>query len=378
VTAAATVVALAGTALVTPAAHAATSGDVPAAGVVFHGMWSSYSDAQRAEVLDKMAAAHVGWVRLDVSWAMLQPNGPDSYDAWGVSFIDRVLGMITARGIKPLVMLWMTPDWANGGKGARVAPTNPADYARAAEWAARRWANEVPAWEVWNEPNLDGFFAGADPVAYTKLLRAAYPAFHRGNPDVQVLFGAPSYNDTPWLTKAYAAGAHGSFDVMATHPYMGKADAAPETADDGSIWMLDHVAAVHDLMTAHGDGNKPVWFTEVGWSTHANWSGVQNWERGVSEATQAEYTVRTLKHVAAKFPYVDKIFFYTDRDDDSGRPHVDNFGMFRRDGSAKPVVAALKSYLTTVAPAVLPTPNAHWRHGSTVTRIAAGIKLRRG
>jgi hypothetical protein len=312
----------------------------------FHGMWGSYTDERRAFVLDQLAAAHVTWVRLDVSWAMLQPTSATAYDAWGVGFVDRVINMITARGMKPLVMLWLTPTWANGNAGYRVPPTDPADYARVAEWAARRWATQVPAWEVWNEPNLTGMFTGADPVTYTRLLQAAYPAFHRGSPSTTVVFGGTSYNDTTWIEKAYVAGAAGSFDAMATHPYMGIANAAPEAADDGSMYTLAHVAAVHSLMAKYGDSGKKIWFTELGWSTHANDSTMKNWQLGVTEQQQADYSVRTMQLVRSNFPYVSHVFFYTDRDDNKGNVHVDNFGLFRLDYSAKPMYAALKAYLT--------------------------------
>src|SRR5206468_516770 len=61
------------------------TGTAPAPmGVQFHGMWSLYSDSQRAYVLDKLQAAGVNSVRLDVSWAMLQPTSAASYDAWGI------------------------------------------------------------------------------------------------------------------------------------------------------------------------------------------------------------------------------------------------------------------------------------------------------
>src|SRR5687767_14383037 len=145
----------------------------PAFGAQFHGMWSSWDDASRARYLDQLAASGATWVRLDVSWAMLQPTSRDAYDLrWGVPFVDRVVSMITARGLQPLVTLWLTPGWANGGAGPRTLPTDPADYARAAGWAAQRWAGSVPAWEVWNEPNHPDFMVGADPVAYTRLLKA--------------------------------------------------------------------------------------------------------------------------------------------------------------------------------------------------------------
>ncbi len=310
-------------------------------GVQFHGMWSMYSDLQRAEVLDKLQAAGVRSVRLDVSWAMLQPVGASSYDPWGVGFVNRVIGMANARGIKPLVTLWLTPAWANRGQGERVLPDNPADYARVARWAGYHWHGKVAGWEVWNEQNSPAFLAGADPVAYTRLLRAAYPAFKKGDPDSPVVFGGLQYNDTGWITRAYAAGARGYFDVMATHPYQGVADLAPTTPDDGTMWRLTHAAAVHRLMAANGDGGKPIWFTEFGWSTHATAAGAPNWERGVSEATQATYLGQTAALVRQQMPYVTALYWYNDRDLTSGGIQVTNYGLFRRDMSAKPALAAL-------------------------------------
>jgi polysaccharide biosynthesis protein PslG len=341
---------------------AATTPSGPAFGSQFHGMWGSYSDTQRAQVLDQLAAHGTEWVRLDVSWGMLQPDGPDRYSTWGVNFVDRVIGMITARGMKPLVTLWMTPAWANGGKGERALPDDPRHYAEAARWAAARWADKVPAWEVWNEPNDNHFMTGADPVAYGRLLKAAYPAFKAGNPSAKVLFGGPMYNDVDWIRRAYDAGARGSFDVMATHPYMGVADREPEFYD-GTKWTLRHARAVHELMVANGDGHKPIWFTEFGWSSHPNTGNEANWTRGVTLAQQADYLVRTLELVARDMPYVTNVFWYAERDRTDSNVQINNYGLLHTDLRPKPVLVAARDYLaaraaTAPAPAPAPAPTA--------------------
>jgi len=300
-----------------------------------------YTDAQRAKVLDQLRAAGVHSVRLDVSWVMLQPNGPGSYDAWGVSFVDKVINMSFQRGIRPLVTLWLTPSWANHGQGERVLPDNPADYARVAQWAAARYTTKIQGWEVWNEENSPDFLEGADPVAYCRLLKAAYPAFKAGSPTTQVVFGGLQYNDTNWLTRAYNAGAKGSFDVLATHPYMGIADAAPGLADDGTMWTLTHVQVVHDLMAARGDGGKNIWFTEFGWSTHANTASTPAWDKGVTEATQASYLSQTVSLVRSTYPYVERMYWYNDRDLNDGGIQVQNYGLLHRDLTPKPAMKAL-------------------------------------
>ena len=51
----------------------------------------------------------------------------------------------------------------------------------------------------------EGLFTPNDPDVYVKLLKAAYPGFKAGNPDVLVLPGGPSYVDTGWSSKMYAS-----------------------------------------------------------------------------------------------------------------------------------------------------------------------------
>lgn len=310
----------------------------PVVGVQYHGMWSDYTDPERAAVLDRLAAAGVQRVRIDVSWAGLQPNGPDSISLEGERSVDRVLTGAIRRGLRPLVTLWLTPSWANGGQGERTAPDDPADYGRIAEWAAARWAGRVD-WEVWNEPNSETFFSGADPAEYARLLCAAHPAFRRGDPGTTVVSGGPEYNDAAWLSQTYDAGAGGCFDALATHPYPSMADQPPDAPDDGTRGTFRHLSAVRDLMVARGDAHRPIWLTEVGWSTHPG--GDVSWRRGVTEEQQADYVTRTLALVRNEMPYVTAVFFYRDRDHVSGEAHFDHFGLMTRQLQPKPALDAI-------------------------------------
>ena len=344
-----------------PAATPGTASVVPGVprlqvGVQFKGMWADYTDAQRVQVLDKLAAAGADTVRIDVSWAMLQPDARGQFSAWGVGFVDKVVAMAASRGLHPLITLWMAPDWANGGRGERVLPDDPADFGAIARWSAARWRGKVSAWEVWNEPNDPYFMRGADPAAYVRLLKAAYRGFKAGAPETPVVFGGTSYVDTDWVARAYAAGAAGSFDVMGTHPYQGMADAPPEKPDDGERETLDHVRVLRDLMVRNGDALKPIWFTESGWSAHTNPAGTMSWERGVSATVQADYLVRMLRHVQRQYPYVTHVFWYTERNQATGDAHQDNFGLMTRDLRAKPAYTALKGYVQARDAAAAPAP----------------------
>ncbi len=324
--------------------HASTARSAPRTpdlGVQFHGTWSHYDRAKRAAVLDRIAESGARWVRLDVSWAMIQPHR-GSYDRrWGVRLVDQVLRQSKRRGLRVLVTFWLTPAWANGGKGERVAPDDVSDYAEALAWAARRWHDRVGAWEVWNEPNSGDFLVGADPAQYTDLLCAASEALHSQDDTVRVVLGGLMYNDDMWLRRAYAAGARGCFDILGVHPYMAPADAPPGLKDDGEPWRLRHLAAIRREMTRQGD-RRPVWATELGWSSHRNAQGAPAWKRGVSEQKQAAYAVRAMKLLGRDYPYVKKAFWYKDLASGEAGRHHDGYAMLRRDLSPKPVFWAFR------------------------------------
>jgi polysaccharide biosynthesis protein PslG len=323
----------------------------PELGVQWHGMWAYYTDQQRETVLGQLVQSNVHLVRMDVSWAMLQPTNGTTYDPWGVGFVDRVINMINARGMTAMITFWLTPGWANGNRGDRVPPTNPADYARAAQWAANRYAGKVASWEVWNEPNSNDFFVGASPVTYTNLLKAAYPAIKAGDPKARVVFGGLQYNDDAWVAKCYDAGVKGAFDVMSTHAYQGVANQSPLAPDNGMMWRYTHLVAIRNLMVARGDGAKPIW-SGMGYSTHVDQPTTPPWFYGVSEVTQAIYLNQAVNLARQQWPWLEKWFWYTARDEDGGENyHERHYGLLRSDLSTKPALTALYDLTLPVAPA---------------------------
>jgi hypothetical protein len=327
--------------------QAATAGGGSAVGVQLHGMWSDYSDGQRLAVLDKIAAAHLRWVRIDMGWSSFEKNCRSCYDSWYLKRADLLVDAARERGLKVLVTAWRTPGWANGGAGELAPPNRPADFSGFMAWLAARFRGRVSAYEIWNEPDSRDFFTGSVDQ-YAALVRAAYPAVRSSDPDAQVVLGGPINNNTGWLRSVYQAGVRGAFDVLATHPYMGPSDLPPETPDVGgdNIYLLTHVAAVHQLMVANGDGDKPIWFTEMGWSSHPNTGGEPNWDRGVTPQQQADYTVRAIQLVRSRYPYVTNMILYNERDRATGDVQLDNYGILHRDLSEKPVYAAVRDYLS--------------------------------
>jgi len=301
-------------------------------------LWSDW-DVHTA-LISTLAQAGVRWLRIDVGWSSYEYSGPGQIATWYEQRVDQVVAQADSLGMHILATVESAPPWAQGGgTDLRVLPTNPQDYANFMGWFANRYRGKIAAYEIWNEPDI---IPSATPASYAALLEAAYPAVKAADPTAIVVSGGLSGNDAAWLAQLYAAGAGGSFDVVATHPYMAPTTAGPELADSGTTpYNIRHVTAVHQVMVDNGDGNKPIWFTEFGWSTGTTGTYYQ----AVTLAVQAEYLTQTLQ-MLPQYPYVTAAFWYTSRDLVGQGDHEDDFGLLNRDMSEKPAFGALRTWLT--------------------------------
>jgi hypothetical protein len=98
---------------------------------------------------------------------------------------DAVVSDARARGLNVYTMLAYTPGWANGGQLINVPPTNAGDWYRFVYPTVSRYRGSVQHWVMWNEPNLEGFFAGTLEQYIDGILRVdlspkpAYEAYQR-------------------------------------------------------------------------------------------------------------------------------------------------------------------------------------------------------
>ena len=317
-------------------------------------LWES--DAQLASELDAVAATGAKWIRVSFDWNSVQPNGPDpKLSNW--TYEDRVVKAARSRGLQVLGLVSYTPPWARQTAGCPAQtqycpPERPADFAAFVAAAAAQYAPlGVHAWEIWNEPNWDPWWAstgGPSAPAYVALLQAAYPAIHRADPGATVVTGglAPHGDlganpDDPrhpvnFLKAMYAAGAKGSFDAVGIHPY----PPLPYGPTSGTIgWnALLYTQTLHDVMAANGDGAKKVWGTEWGAPTGSS-------SMSVSEANQATY-VGTEYTRWATYSFAGPLFTHEMRDQSSDvTSWSDNLGLQHLDGTPKPALAALRNLI---------------------------------
>jgi hypothetical protein len=304
-------------------------------GVNVFAMWRDWRSHDL--LFDRVQESGSGWVRVDLSWCDLEPQGPGQVEPEAQGRLDEVVDGLAQRELRPLIVITCAPEWA-GGTAAHPYPDDPAQFERVTRWLAERYRGRVAAWEIGNEPDCIGGCPRGSAEAYVPLLQAGYRGIKAADPTATVVTGGTSGNNARWTARMYAAGAHGFFDVLAVHPYVEPMTMPPDAPSEGKVYRLTSVSAVRAVMEQNGDGNKPIWFTEFGWTT-----GTTGPAEGVSEVTQAQYLQQAVELIRRDYPYVTRAFWYCLRDRDDLNPYENSFGLVHLDGSAKPAFAALQA-----------------------------------
>ena len=333
-------------------------------GVNMHPLQDAYAPETVAQQVRLAAETGAQLLRVDVHWAWLEPNQPGDWNTSQVQRLEAFLSEARARGLAIVATVLETPCWAADDpedcarhRAERVYPPRSAsDFAAFLSELGRRYGDDIEAWEVWNEPNLDRFWHPPDPIRYSELLRAARAALEASDPDSVVLGGslAPTSDiardgrDTlQYLEAMYRAGAKGAFDGLALHSYT---DGQPPDFFD-SRWPMHSFTrlapAVRDTMSAHGD-DAPIWITEVGWTTVAGCYRPGCWSDAlpVTEAAQARYLAESVR-MAHGWDGVAGYIWYElvdmPRPPTPQPPHPEHFfGLYRADLSPKPAAGEFR------------------------------------
>jgi xylan 1,4-beta-xylosidase len=171
-------------------------------------------------------------------------NGKPQYN-W--QYIDELYDFLHSIGMKPFVELGFMPGGLASGsktifwwKGNVTPPRDLnkwADFIRAftLHVQERYGHDEVRTWyfEVWNEPNLDGFWAGTQQQ-YFDLYAASAHAIKSVSPDYKV--GGPATAGCGWITEFlhFCDTNHAPVDFVSTHTYGVESGYLDETATHGT------------------------------------------------------------------------------------------------------------------------------------------------
>ncbi len=276
--------------------------------------------------------------------------------------IDKLYDALLARRIKPFVELGFTPlalktsdlkifYWA--GNTSHPEPTGWVALIEAftRHILQRYGADEVRSWyfEVWNEPNLDGFWEKADQQAYFDLYTRTAKTIKAV--DAQLRVGGPSTAGAAWAPEflAHAKATDSPVDFITTHTYgvdggfldeFGVEDRMLSPSPDAIVGDVKRVRA--QIEASHLPG-LPLFFTE--WSTSYNTRDLVH-----DSYMSAPYVLTKLKQTQGLAQHM-SYWTYTDLFEEPGPPDAPfhgGFGMMTREGIRKPVWFAYR-YLAELA-----------------------------
>lgn len=299
-------------------------------------------------------------------------RGADGKLAFDFSGIDRLYDALLARRIRPFVELGFTPQaLATSGqtifywKGNTSHP-EPQGWVALIEAFVRHLltrygAAEVRQWyfEVWNEPNLDGFWERADQAAYFALYSRTAKAIKAI--DAQLRVGGPSTAGAAWVPEflAHAKATATPVDFVTTHTYgvdhgyldeYGVEDRKLSPSPDAIVGDVRRVRA--QIEASHLPG-LPLFFTE--WSTSYNPR-----DKVHDSYMSASYVLTKLRQVQGLAQHM-SYWAYSDLFEEPGapdRPFHGGFGLMTREGVRKPVWFAYK-YLAALQGREIPVADPH-------------------
>ena len=146
--------------------------------------WLFHGPGTLESRLDELDRLGVDVVRYTVRWDLDRRGAPDDDRATTATPpttgapTDAVLRGLRRHGIEPVVTLYGTPRWANGGLAPNWAPTLGALFGDFARATATRYP-WVRLWTIWNEPNKPLWLRPTSAATYVrKLLNPAYAQIH--------------------------------------------------------------------------------------------------------------------------------------------------------------------------------------------------------
>jgi hypothetical protein len=333
---------------------AASSSASPRAGYgIQDDAWLMYGPGtltQRLTTLDRLG---VRLVRFTVRWDQVAPTRPaaprdpgDPAYKWGQ--FEVVLRGLRENGVTPLVTLYGSPRWANGGHTPNWLPQRGfADFAHA---AARRFP-WVRMWTMWNEPNGRTFAVPVSPAAYVRrVLNPGYAALHAASASNVVAGGVTSPRKTPsglspleFMAGMRAAGAR--LDAYAQNPYPVSPSETPTSATCArcTYMTLGKLPSVRATVTHYFGASTQLWLTEYGYQTNP-----PDALFGVSWAKQAAYLTQAFA-LARKNPRIDMMLWFLLKDE----PNLAGWqsGLLTITGQKKPAYAAFMKMAAAASPA---------------------------
>lgn len=313
------------------------------------------SQAQLKTTVDELGFRYIRFHAIfhDVLGTVRIEDGKTVYD-W--TKIDQLYDDLLARHIRPFVELGFTPHALATSQNSIFYWKGNTSHPKPEGWhdlvdafirhIERRYGrDEVRTWffEVWNEPNLSGFWEDGDQKAYFELYDLTSKTIKSIDPALRV--GGPSTAGAAWVPEflAHVKQSGAGVDFVTTHTYgvqggfldeEGKSDTKLDPSPDA---IVGDVRRVREQISASSFPGLPLYFTE--------WSTSYTPRDSVHDSyISAPYILTKLKASQGLLQGM-SYWTYTDLFEEPGPPTAPfqgGFGLLNPEGIRKPAYFAYK------------------------------------
>jgi len=342
---------------------------------------------KREEAMRLISEAGIQWIRQEFTWEDIEIHGKGDFEdrrhepyksAW--EKYDHIVDLADKYDISIMARLSNPPAWTRAMTdtvGAFAPPDDMSDYGDFVEAVASRYRGRIPAYQIWNEPNIYpewGEYA-ISAEEYTLLLKEGYTRVKAADPKAIVVMGALAatieldrsrrYDANGWptspgglsdvlfLQQMYQAGAAPYFDVLAMQGY-GLWSGPTDRRMQPRVLNFSRPQYIRDVMVRHGDAHKPIWLSELGWNAVPPESGIPPVYGQVTPEQQGRYAALAYQRIQQEWPWLGVGFYWffkqaDDRERDSNPQYY--FRMVEPDFTPLPVYEAINA--KTAEPSVL-------------------------
>lgn len=167
------------------------------------------------------------WVRVDIPWGSVE----QSLGVYSFASTDTLMNSVTSHGLRAIAILgynnslyFESGQTLPGLSWGIVSQEQTDAFIAYALACVERYAGDGHVWEIWNEPNVDGFWRpAADAEAYSEFAKAVAQAIRAEFPDEYIAAPAVSttiyYPAADYLETCGRSGLFEHLDVVTIHGY---------------------------------------------------------------------------------------------------------------------------------------------------------------
>ncbi|MDD5728258.1 MAG: beta-galactosidase [Victivallales bacterium] len=240
---------------------------------------------------DRAAELGVKWARCQTAWNRSEPE-KGKYDfAW----LDNVVDQMLKRKIQPwLSFVYGNPLYMENIPHPSAVGCIPTAFGTECltawknyiEATVRHFKTRVKYYEIWNEPNVCGFWypLKVDGASYAELVKTSAESVSEQDTEAKIVV-CMSKIQASFVQDALKHGMGDYIDIICTHPY----GIIPE---DNYVYRVRHLQA---LLAKYAPSVK-VWQGECGYPAQAHGHKDDTWLilYNANETTQAKYVIRRI------------------------------------------------------------------------------------